>query len=118
MFNDTHLSEAGKLLGKVHVARIPNNLIDFCCFLFKSADQHWGHIRNNTLKKKKFCVRKMVCLRNIQKNKQTVIKGNGSKTLYGQSLFLFKCFTIVRPNYKLIKLISILKSFFFGQLTD
>ena len=49
MFNDTHLSEAGKLLGKVHVARIPNNLIDFCCFLFQSADQHWGHIRNNTL---------------------------------------------------------------------
>lgn len=28
MFNDTHLSEAGKLLGKVHVARIPNNLIE------------------------------------------------------------------------------------------
>lgn len=49
MFNDTHLSEAGKLLSKVHVARIPNNLIDFCCFLFQSADQHWGHIRNNTL---------------------------------------------------------------------
>ena len=49
MFNDTHLSEAGKLLGKVHVAQIPNNLIDFCCFLFQSADQHWGHIRNNTL---------------------------------------------------------------------
>ena len=52
------------------------------------------------------------------KNKKTVIKGNGSKTLYGQSLFPFKCFTIVRLNYKLIKLISILKSFFFGQLTD
>ena len=49
MFNDTHLSEAGKLLSKVHVARIPNNLIDFCCFLFQSADQHWGYIRNNTL---------------------------------------------------------------------
>ena len=49
MFNDTHLSEAGKLLSKVHVARIPNNLIDFYCFLFQSADQHWGHIRNNTL---------------------------------------------------------------------
>lgn len=49
MFNDTHLSEAGKLLGKVHVARIPNNLIDFYCFLFQSADQHWGHIHNNTL---------------------------------------------------------------------
>ena len=51
-------------------------------------------------------------------NKQTIIKGNGSKTLYGQSLFPFKCFTIVRPNYKLIKLISILKSFLFGRLTD
>lgn len=53
-----------------------------------------------------------------KKKKQTVIKGNGSKTLYGQSLFPFKCFTIVRLNYKLIKLISILKSFFFGRLTD
>lgn len=53
-----------------------------------------------------------------KKNKQTVIKGNGSKTLYGQSLFPFKCFTIVRLNYKLIKLISILKSFFFGRLSD
>lgn len=34
------------------------------------------------------------------------------------SVIISICFTIVRLNYRLIKLISILKSFFFGQLTD